>query len=60
MLLSELAFANACPSNRFLEEMAKVIPWDLFEQELKLQIRHKSGGCRLLLFKMHLLQCGTA
>ena len=60
MLLSELAFANACPSNGFLEEMAKVIPWDLFEQELKLQIRHKTGGrppyCRLLLFKMHLLQ----
>ena len=60
MLPGELAFANACPSNGFLDEMAKGIPWDLFEQDLKRQIRHKSGGrppyCRLLLFKRHWLQ----
>ena len=44
MLLSELAFANARPSNRFLDEMATIIPWGLFERELKQKIRHKTGG----------------
>ena len=52
MLPGELAFANACPNNRFLDEMATIIPWDLFERELKQTIRHKTGGrpadCRLL------------
>ena len=60
MLPGELAFANACPSNRFLDEMATIIPWDLFERELKQTIRHKTGGrpayCRLLWFKRPWLQ----
>lgn len=60
MQFADLAVAEACPSNRFLEEMQRVVPWDLFEKELKARISHKTGGRRpyprLLLFKMHLLQ----
>ena len=60
MLLADLAFTKACPSHRFLEEMANVVPWDLFEQQLTQHLRHKAGGRppypRLLLFKLHLLQ----
>jgi IS5 family transposase len=40
--------------------MSSVIPWSLFDEELQVRIRHKSGGRRayprILLFKMHLLQ----
>lgn len=60
MQFADLAVANACPNNRFLEQMLSIIPWELFEQEFRVKIRHKSGGRppypRLLLFKMHLLQ----
>jgi transposase, IS5 family len=60
MQLADLAFREACPSNRFLEEMEKVIPWSLFEQEMSVFIVHKVGGRRpyprILLFRMHLLQ----
>ncbi len=60
MLFSQLSFDAACPEHAFLEEMNKVVPWGLFEQELKKHIVRKSGGRRpyplLLLFRMHLLQ----
>jgi len=60
MLFSQLAFNGACPSHRFLEEMQEVVPWGLFERELKRGIVRKSGGRPayplLLLFRMHLLQ----
>jgi IS5 family transposase len=60
MQFADIVFAQICPSHRFLEEMSRVIPWDLFEQALQDKIRHKTGGRppypRLLLFKMHLLQ----
>jgi transposase, IS5 family len=43
-----------------MEEMEQVVPWDMFETELKARITHKTGVrrpySRLLLFKMHLLQ----
>jgi IS5 family transposase len=48
------------PGNRFLEEMNKVVPWEILKQELEQGIERKSGGRPpyplLLLFKMHLLQ----
>jgi len=60
MQFADLVIAQVCPSHRFLEEMNRVIPWDVFDQALTAKIRHKSGGRppypRLLLFKMHLLQ----
>jgi transposase, IS5 family len=60
MQFVEIAFTQACPSHRFLEEMQRIIPWELFEKELTTHIFHKTGGRRpyprLLLFKMHLLQ----
>jgi len=60
MQFADLVIAQVCPSHRFLEEMNRVIPWDVFDQALTTKIRHKSGGRppypRLLLFKMHLLQ----
>lgn len=53
-------FDQANPGNRFLDEMNKVVPWQLFERELSASIHRKSGGRPpyplLLLFKMHLLQ----
>ncbi len=60
MLFSQLAFNVACPEHRFLEEMARCVPWNLFEQELNRGIHRKTGGrppyALVLLFKMHLLQ----
>jgi IS5 family transposase len=60
MQFADVVFAQICPSHRFLEEMIRIIPWDLFDQALKGKIHHKTGGrppySRLLLFKMHLLQ----
>lgn len=48
------------PGNRFLEEMNRVVPWELFKKELEKGIERKNGGRPpyplLLLFKMHLLQ----
>lgn len=48
------------PGNRFLEEMNRVVPWELLNAELSKGITRKSGGRPpyplLLLFKMHLLQ----
>lgn len=48
------------PGNRFLEEMEKVVPWEMLKQDLQRGIERKSGGRPpyplLLLFKMHLLQ----
>lgn len=58
--LADLIIADACPTNRFLEEMAIAIPWALFEEQLTRHIRHKTGGRppypRILLFKMSLLK----
>jgi transposase, IS5 family len=60
MLFSQLAFEQACPNNRFLEEMHRCVPWNLFESELKQNIIRKSGGRPpyplLLQFKMYLLK----
>jgi transposase, IS5 family len=60
MLFSQLAFDQACPTNSFLEEMARCVPWNLFETELNAQIVRKTGGRPpypvLLLFKMLLLK----
>jgi transposase, IS5 family len=51
---------QVCPSHRFLDEMTSVIPWTLFNEELKRGIVRKTGGRPpyplLLLFRMHLLQ----
>lgn len=48
------------PGNRFLEEMNRVVPWQILKGELECGIKRKSGGRPpyplLLLFKMHLLQ----
>lgn len=60
MLFSQLSFDAACPEHMFLEEMNKVVPWGVFEKELRRNIVRKSGGRPpyplLLLFRMHLLQ----
>jgi IS5 family transposase len=60
MQFADVMFAQICPSHRFLEEISRVIPWDLFEKALQNKIRHKTGRRppypRLLLFKMYLLQ----
>ena len=60
MLFSQLAFEQACPSNRFLEEMSRCVPWNMFEKELRNRIVRKSGGRRpyplLLQFKMYLVK----
>jgi IS5 family transposase len=60
MNFAQFVFDGACPAHRFLEEMQKVVPWDLFDKELKQHIVRKPGGRPpfplLLLFKMHLLQ----
>jgi IS5 family transposase len=60
MQFADLAIAQACPRHRFLEEMSRIIPWKLFNDQLEAEIHHKTGGRRpyprLLLFKMHLLQ----
>ena len=51
ILLVHLAIEQACPDNKFLDEMARVVPWELFEREVKAEIKHKTGGrrpyCRL-------------
>jgi hypothetical protein len=41
--LADLIIADACPTNRFLEEMTKAIPWTLFDEQLTQHIRHKTG-----------------
>jgi IS5 family transposase len=60
MGFAQFVVEGVCPENRFLEEMNKVVPWELLEKELKRGIIRKSGGRPayplLLLFKMHLLQ----
>lgn len=60
MNFAQFTVDQVCPQHRFLEEMTRVVPWTLFEQELKRCISRKSGGRPpyplLLLFKMHLLQ----
>lgn len=60
MLFSELVFEQACPSHRFLEEMNRTVPRDIFESSLSSAFPEKQLGRRpynrLLLFKMHLLQ----
>lgn len=60
MNFAQFVFDGVCPEHRFLEEMKKVVPWNLFEKELNRHIVRKPGGrppfALLLLFKMHLLQ----
>jgi len=60
MLFSQITFDQACPSNRFLEEMARCVPWNLFEAEINRHIVRKTGGRPayplMLLFRMHLLK----
>lgn len=60
MNFAQFVFDGVCPEHRFLEEMESVVPWELFEKELKSNIVRKTGGRPpfplLLLFKMHLLQ----
>ncbi len=60
MNFAQFVFDGVCPEHRFLEEMQTVVPWELFDRELKRGIVRKSGGRPpfplLLLFKMHLLQ----
>jgi len=60
MNFAQHVFNQANPGNRFLEEMNRVVPWELFKKELEKGIERKSGGRPpyplLLLFKMHLLQ----
>ena len=60
MNFAQFTFDQVCPQNRFLAEMSGVVPWGLFERELKKGIVRKTGGRPaypiLQLFKMHLLQ----
>lgn len=60
MNFAQFVVNGVCPEHRFLEEMQKVVPWNLFEKELNRHIVRKPGGrppfALLLLFKMHLLQ----
>jgi transposase, IS5 family len=60
MNFAQFTFDQVCPQNRFLAEMSQVVPWGMFEKELKRGINRKTGGRPayplLLLFKMHLLQ----
>jgi IS5 family transposase len=60
MNFAQFTINQVCPDHRFLEEMSKTVPWELFEKELQRKIIRKTGGrpayCLLLLFKMHLLQ----
>lgn len=60
MNFAQHVFNEVNPGNRFLEEMNRVVPWELFKKELEKGIERKSGGrppySLLLLFKMHLLQ----
>lgn len=60
MNFAQHMFNEANPGNRFLEEMSRVVPWELFKTQLEKGIKRKSGGRPpyplLLLFKMHLLQ----
>ena len=60
MELSQLAFEHACPEHTLLDEMRTVVPWDLFDAELKRYIKRSTAGRPpyplLLLFKIHLLQ----
>ena len=60
MLFSQITFDQACPTNRFLEEMSRCVPWNLFETEIKRHIVRKTGGRPayplMLLFRMHLLK----
>lgn len=60
MNFAQLVVDGVCPSHRFLEEMEAVVPWGLFEAELKRRIARKTVGrppySLLLLFRMHLLQ----
>ena len=48
------------PRNRLLEEMTKVVPWEMLKKELEKGIIRKKGGrpayCLLLLLKMYLFQ----
>jgi transposase, IS5 family len=60
MNFAQFTVDQACPEHRFLDEMSRVVPWELFERELKRDITRKTGGRPpyplLLLFKMHLFQ----
>jgi transposase, IS5 family len=60
MNFAQLVVDGVCPSHKFLEEMEAVVPWGLFEAELRRRLVRKTGGrppyCLLLLFRMHLLQ----
>ena len=44
MELSQLAFEHACPEHKFLDEMNKVVPWGLFDAELKRHIKRSTAG----------------
>jgi hypothetical protein len=44
MNFAQLVVDGVCPSHRFLEEMEAVVPWGLFEAELKRRIVRKTGG----------------
>lgn len=60
MNFAQHVFNEVNPGNRFLEEMSRVVPWEILKEELEKGIERKSGGrppySLLLLFKMHLLQ----
>jgi transposase, IS5 family len=60
MNFADLAIAQVAPTHRFLDEMNRTIPWELFDRLLDTHIRRKSGGRPpyplRLLFKMSLLQ----
>lgn len=60
MNFAQFTIDQVCPEHRFLEEMGRIVPWELFEVELKRGITRKTGGRPpyplVLLFKMHLLQ----
>lgn len=60
MNFAQFVVNGVCPEHRFLEEMQQVVPWELFDKDLKRHIVRKTGGRPpfplLLLFKMHLLQ----
>lgn len=57
---AQFVINNVCPTNKFLEEMKEIIPWDEIETFLKKEITYKTGGRHpypvILVFKMHLLQ----
>lgn len=60
MDLLQFAVEQVTPGSRFLDEMDKVVPWELLNTEMKKRIERKTGGRPAysleLLLRMHLLQ----